>query len=270
MLPRESPALQRDGGGQLGIRQGARGHHGVRDFNVFVGMLLAEADGVYGNALPSNGRDGGEVDAARVVRAIAQHDDRAQRQRGGFGQYALQRFAQAGGGGAGCKLVGFLNPLRLAAELVKPYLEAIAETFEHSGIEDGLCRGLARAGRIVDGHAARIVHQDRHHVLLGAQGGDAQRGVPEQKENEGDEAAFEQPDGDGARSGEHSVIAAHMPEEGSGSGQNGDGERPHRPRRQENELALMENAGRIFEQEFEHESTSTAHSDKYRDVPGTG
>jgi hypothetical protein len=32
----------------------------------------------------------------------------------------------------------------------------------------------------------------------------------------------------------------------------------------------MENAGRIFEEEFEHESTSAAHSDKYRDVPAEG
>src|SRR6185436_5592436 len=44
---------------------------------------------------------------------------------------------------------------------------------------------------------------------------------------------------------------------------------PHWPRGQKNELALMKNAGRIFEEEFEHESTSGAGRDKYRDVPGT-
>src|SRR5260370_9014547 len=92
-------------------------------------MLLAEADGVYGDTLPSNSRDRCQVDAAGVVRAIAQHNDRAQRQRGGFGQYALQRFTQAGGRGAGRELFGLLNPLGLAAKLVNAYLETVAETF---------------------------------------------------------------------------------------------------------------------------------------------
>ena len=124
--------------------------------------------------------------------------------------------------------------------------------------------------RIVDRHAARIVHQNRHHVLLGAEGGDAERGVPEQEQDEGDQAAFEQPDGQRAGSGEHAMIAAYVPEKHSGSGQNRDRQHPERPWRQEDELALMEYAGRVFEQKFEHESTSAAHSDKYRDVPGTG
>src|ERR1039457_5076863 len=62
------------------------------------------------------------------------------------------------------------------------------------------------------------------------------------------------------------MIAPYVPEQRSGSQQNGNRQRPDRPRRQENELALMKNAGRIFEQEFEHESTSAAHSNTYRDV----
>ena len=266
----EAPTLQGDRGRQFGIRQGARRHDSVGDLDVLVGMLLAEADGVYGNALPPDGRDGRQVDTARVIRAIAQHDDRAQGQRRGFGQDPLQRFTEARGRGACRELVGFLNSLRLAAKFVKSHLEAIAETFEHPGIERGLRRRLARSGRIVDRHAARIVHQNRHHVLLGTQRRDTQRGVPEQKQDEGDQPAFQQPDGQRARSGEHAVIAAHVPEKRSGSGQNGNRQHPDRPRRQEDELALMEDAGRIFEQKFEHGSTSAAHSDKYRDVPGTG
>src|ERR1019366_6251720 len=109
-----------------------------------------------------------------------------------------------------------------------------------------------RCRRMVNRHAARIVHQNRHHVLLGTQRGDAQRGVPEQKEDERDQAAFQQPDDQRARAGKHAVIAAHVPEKGACNGQNGNRQRPDRPRRQENELALMENAGRVFEQEFEH------------------
>ena len=36
---------------QLGIRQGARRHHGIGDLDVLVRMLLAEADGVDGRVL---------------------------------------------------------------------------------------------------------------------------------------------------------------------------------------------------------------------------
>src|ERR1019366_3860168 len=85
--------------------------------------------------------------------------------------------------------------------------------------------------------------------------------------DERDQAAFQQPDGQRSRSGEHAVITAYVPEKGSRSGQNGDPERPDRPRGQKYELALMENTGRIFEQEFEHGSTSAACRDTYRDVP---
>ena len=262
--------MQGDGGGQFGIRQGARGDYGIGDFDVLVGMFLAEADGVDGNALPPNGGDGGEVDTAGVIRAIAQHDDGTERQRGRFGQHALQSLTEAGGGGGRGELIGLLNPFRLAAELVKSYLEAIAEAFEHAGIEGGLGRRLARSGGIVDRHAARIVHQNSHHVLLGAESGDTERGVPEQEQDEGDEAAFEQPDGQRAGSGEHAMMTAHVPEKYSGNGQNRDRQHPERPRRQEDELAFMEDAGRVFEQKFEHVSTSATHSDKYRDVPGTG
>ena len=49
-------------------------------------------------------------------------------------------------GAARGELVGLLNPFRLAAELVKSHLEAVAEAFEHAGIEGGLRRGLAGSG----------------------------------------------------------------------------------------------------------------------------
>ena len=101
---------------------------------------------------------------------------------------------------------------------------------------------------------------------MGAKRGDAQRGVPEQEQDECDEAAFEQPDGEGTSAGEHAVIAADVPEERAGGGENGDRQQPERPRRQQDELALMEDAGRIFEQDFEHESTSETDRDRYRDA----
>ena len=48
------------------------------------------------------------------------------------------------------------------------------------------------------------------------------------------------------------MVAAHVPEEQPGRGQNGRGEQPEGPRRQKDELPFVEKAGRVFEEEFEH------------------
>ena len=56
-----------------------------------------------------------------------------------------------------------------------------------------------------------------------------------------------------AHSAEHAVIAAYVPEEQARRGEDGECQHPERPGRQEDKLALVEKAGRIFEEEFEHE-----------------
>ena len=88
--------------------------------------------------------------------------------------------------------------------------------------------------------------------MLGAEGGDAERGVPEQEEDERDHAGFEQPDGDGAQAAEHAVIAPDVPEQQRGGGQDGDEEQPERPGGQEDEFALVKDADRVFEENFKH------------------
>ena len=87
----------------------------------------------------------------------------------------------------------------------------------------------------------------------GLQRRDTQRRMPQQKQNEGDHASFEPPDRDRAQAAEHPVIAANVPEKRARDCQDRNREQPQRPRRQENELAFVENAGRIFEQKFKHE-----------------
>ena len=65
-------------------------------------MLVAETDGVDGDALAADGLDGLEVDAAGVVGAVAQQHDGAQRQGGRLAEHALESLADARGGrGAG-------------------------------------------------------------------------------------------------------------------------------------------------------------------------
>ncbi len=121
----QAPALQGDGGGQLRIGQGAGRQHGVGNLDVFIGVLIAVADRVDRNALAADGGDGREIDATCVVRAVAEHDNGAERQRGRFGQDTLQRLAEAGCRCSGGQLVGLRYAFGLTAKLVKSHLEAI-------------------------------------------------------------------------------------------------------------------------------------------------
>ena len=62
----------------------------------------------------------------------------------------------------------------------------------------------------------------------------------------------------GRSAGKQAVIAADVPEERRGGGDNAERQQPQRPRRQEDELSFMEKAGRIFEEKFEHGMSSRA------------
>src|SRR6185503_19752688 len=86
------------------------------------------------------------------------------------------------------------------------------------------------------------------------------------EEDQRNHAGLQHPDRGGPQSVEHPVIAVHVPEERGGGCEDRDAEEPERPRREEHELALVKNVGRILEQKFEHESTSK--SDMSMDVPG--
>src|SRR5262249_56535718 len=112
------------------MRQGPGGRDGVDNFNVAVGVLAAEADGVDGNALAADGVDGVEIDAAGIVGAVAEEDHRAQREGGRFGEDALEGVADAGGGGSSVQLRGVGNAFDVFAKFVDTDLEALAEFLE--------------------------------------------------------------------------------------------------------------------------------------------
>src|ERR1035437_7555131 len=76
----------------------------------------------------------------------------------------------------------------------------------------------------------------------------------------------EQQDGHRAQPAEHAVIAAHMPEEQPRGRDDGERQQPERPGRQENEVTLIKDAGRILKQDFEHEVQSTNSRDHDMDV----
>src|SRR5215469_13779361 len=101
-------------------------------------MLAPETNRMYWDVLPANRRDRLRVNAARIVRAITQQYDRAQRQRGRFRQHPLQRVTDARGLRSARQDIRLLNPLRLCAELVKPHLEFIAERLQQPAVQDGL------------------------------------------------------------------------------------------------------------------------------------
>jgi hypothetical protein len=106
--------------------QRARRHHCVLDLDIFGWMLASEADGMDWNPLPPDGRDGVQIDAARVIGAIAQQHNRAQGQGRGFRHHAFQRIADARGLLVGVQGVGALDALGLFAELIKPHLKFFA------------------------------------------------------------------------------------------------------------------------------------------------
>ena len=157
---------------------------------------------------------------------------------------------------AGCgrpRALGLLTPLRLLAELVQPHLEALAQRFQQPAVEHRLGGRLARARCVGQGHAARVVHQYGHHVLLRPQRGDAQSRVPQQKKDQRHQTRFEQPDNHRPHPAQHPVMASHMPEKQPRGREDGERQQPQRPGRQEDEMALMKNAGRVFKQDLEHE-----------------
>jgi hypothetical protein len=248
-----SVAAQRNGGAQPGLRQRAGGQHHGLNFDVLIGMVVAEAHGVDGDALAADGGDGVPADAAGVIGSIAQHHHRAQRQGRRFGHRLFQGVAKAGGGLGARKLAGILNAIGRGAELVEAHLEAAAQRLQQAIVQDLLRGGLARAGAIGDRHAARIVHQHGDHVLLRPERGHAQGGMPEQEQNQGRHRRFEQPDGQGPRPAEHATIAPDVPEQPSRRCQDGDGQHPRGPGGQKDEAAFVKKASRVFEQELEHE-----------------
>jgi predicted nucleic acid-binding protein len=119
--------------------------------------------------------------------------------------------------------------------------------------ECGFCRRFARSRGIGDAHAFGVIHQDYDYVLLRAKRGHAQRRMPQQEQQQRHHPCFQKPDAAGPRAGQHPVIAADVPEQRAGGGNDGERQQPQGPRRQEDELTFMEQAGRIFEQKFEHE-----------------
>ena len=78
--------------------------------------------------------------------------------------------------------------------------------------------------------------------------------MPQQEEQQGHHAGFEQPDSERASAGKQSVVAANVKEERRAGGDYGKGKHPQRPGCKQDELSFMKQAGRIFEEKFEHGS----------------
>ena len=91
-------------------------------------MLASEADGMHGNALAADGCNGIQIDAARVVGAVAQENDRAQGQRRRFRQHTLERIADARGLAAGVERVGAGDALAVLCRIHKAVLEISRST----------------------------------------------------------------------------------------------------------------------------------------------
>ena len=75
------------------------------------------------NPLAADLRQRFQVDAARVVGAIAQQDHRTDRQIGGVRRHLLQAFADMRGRGAGGQLLQLIDPLGMIAHAVQPDLK---------------------------------------------------------------------------------------------------------------------------------------------------
>ena len=166
LLARITILAERHQRAQTRIGQRVGGQRGVGDFDILLGLLAAEPDGVYRNAPLPDLRNRVQIDAAGIIRAIRQQHHGAQRQRGRFREHLLQAVAQARSRLRHGELAGFLDALGFLAEAIEAHLKLLPQRGQQLPVEHGGSLRTARLRPLLDGHAARIVDQHGHYVLL--------------------------------------------------------------------------------------------------------
>ena len=121
--PFESLLMESDLRLQARFCERARRQLDVGDLDVVRHVLAAEADGVDGNPLALDFRDGFQIDAAGVVGAVAHQNHRADGQRGRIRQHFLQAVADVRGGRRGVQLVQVFDAFQMIAQPVKSNLK---------------------------------------------------------------------------------------------------------------------------------------------------
>ena len=165
-LPGIAVLVKADRRTQARFRQRSRGHIHVADFDVVAHGFAAQPDGVDRNPLAANLRQRFQVDAARIIGAIAQQDHRPDRQVGGIRRHLLQGLADMRGRGSRGQLLQLVDALGMIAHAVHPDLKLLLQRLQQAIVEDFRRGILARAVLIPGGHAGRVVDDNRHNVLL--------------------------------------------------------------------------------------------------------
>ena len=109
-----------------------------------------------------------QIDPTGIIVPVAEQHHRADRQVGCFAGQLLQAIPDARGGGRSRRfqIIELSDARQMAVDAVEANLEFLLQFVEHAAFErlDGL--RLTRRPILRNGHAARIVHQDRNNVLL--------------------------------------------------------------------------------------------------------
>ena len=238
-----------------GTREHRPGRVGAADLDVPPEALLAHAHGVDRNPLRLQRHERLGQLFARVVRSVGDQDQARERHRGQFGAGALERRSEARAASHEAHLGEVLDAVRARREAEVAHREAVGQGGEDRGIRraEGLLQeGSAGAAvEVLDLHAAGIVQQHAHEVLLRHHRRDHQ-GRPQKTEGEHRESRE-------AESPEHQAIqrpglAAHAQvgqkrEQADQACHYGAGR--DRARHPQGEVALLEDDRPVLEEELE-------------------
>ena len=137
--------VKADHRGQAGIGHRSRRHHRIVDLDVVRGVFRAEADRVNRDVTAAQRGDRLGVDAARVVGAIGEEDDRADRQLLRFLGELLEAVADARGGRGRLQLLQVGDARQVAVETIEARLKLLLDAGERAVLKRldrlGLPRG---------------------------------------------------------------------------------------------------------------------------------
>ena len=243
---------ERDARVNPGIRQRPRGNGHLFHFNIFCEMVGSKADGVNRNPQLLQLRDGLAIHPAGVIAAIRHQNNGAQGHGAGLGRDVLQAVANARGGVIRLQVLRVVDPDGVASEFVRPDLKFLLQFREQIVIQQ-VFRALQPLFAVVgDSHAARVIHQNRHDVLLRTQTGDTDGRLPEHEQHQRNKRRLSQPDQGGTGIGQDTAPLPDVPEKSARHHGENHEQEPERPGREKDQFAFGKYGWRIFEQQLEH------------------
>ena len=159
------------------IARGAR--VGIVDLHIVRHFLRPQSDGMNWDAPIAKRGNGIQVDAARIVVSVGQQHHGANRQIRSLGRKLLETFADVSGWRGRLQLFQAGDASDVAIDAIQSRLKLLLQLREYAALQDIHASVRAAWRRRCDGHAARVVHEQRDDVLLRLQLRDSNRRLPQ-------------------------------------------------------------------------------------------